>query len=218
MEKVKLQLALDVLSLHEVIEICEKVKKYVDIFEAGTLLCLSEGIKSIEKLKMKFPGHKILANIRIIKAGKVLSDLVYSHGADIVTLMSDSDEETIKAVCEKALYYDREIQIEINNNFSEEQLKIWKKYNINKVIMHRHSELKDIDSKFNFKNFISLIEELGKNGFETGITGGIKAQNIKLFKGLKISSFIIGREIIKAENPEKTAEYFKKEIEKYWKL
>ena len=218
MEKVKLQLALDVLSLHEVIEICEKVKKYVDIFEAGTLLCLSEGIKSIEKLKMKFPGHKILADIRIIKAGKVLSDLVYSHGADIVTLMSDSDEETIKAVCEKALYYDREIQIEINNNFSEEQLKIWKKYNINKVIMHRHSELKDIDSKFNFKNFISLIEELGKNGFETGITGGIKTEDIKLFKGLKISSFIIGREIIKAENPEKTAEYFKKEIEKYWKL
>lgn len=218
MKKVELQLALDVLSLHEVTGICEKVKKYVDIFEAGTLLCLAEGIKSVEKLKMRFPNHKILADIRIIKAGKILADLAYSHKADIVTLMSDSDEETVKAVYEKALYYNKEIQIEINKNFSEEQLNMWRKYSINKVIMHRNSELTENDNKSDFKSFISLVEKLGKNGFETGITGGIKVEDIRLFKGLKISSFIIGREIIKAENPEKMAEYFKEEIEKYWKL
>lgn len=94
----KIQLALDVKSLDEVIEVCDKVKDYVEIIEAGTLLCLSEGIASVKMLKERFPEKEILADIRVIKAGKVLSELAYNSGADIITLIDESTDETLDSV------------------------------------------------------------------------------------------------------------------------
>ena len=213
MEKIKLQLALDVLELNDnIINICEEVKEYVDIYESGTLLCLSEGMKAVQKLKKKFPEHLVLADIRIVKAGKVLSELAYKNGADIITVMSDADEETLKSVFQNAQEYNGEIQIEINNKFSKEQLELWKKYKIKKLIVHRHSELTNTNNESNDKNFMKILKQISESDFSIGITGGIKIEEIKNFKNLNVSSFIIGREIAKTENPREAARKFKEEI------
>ena len=51
----KLQIALDTLSLDECIELLEKTKGYVDIAEVGTPFIIEEGMRPVKAIKNNFP-------------------------------------------------------------------------------------------------------------------------------------------------------------------
>ena len=199
--KPKIQLAIDALTIEPYENILSDIVEYVDIIEAGTLLCLSEGMNVVKKLKEKFTNKDILADIRIIKAGSVLSKLAFDNNADIVTIVSDCDEETIKAVFDKAKEYNKEIQVEITNEIDDDKIELLKKYNINQIVIHRGSELNS-KNEDNFEDeFFNKLDKLTKLGFNVSVTGGITKDDIHIFKNYKIYSFIMGRAILKAKEP-----------------
>lgn len=210
--KPKIQLALDVRNVNEVIEVVNLVKDEVEIIEAGTVLCLSEGMESVKILKNLCPKNEVLADIRIMKAGKVLSELVFDSGADIVTVISDATDETllaVKDVCDKR---NKKMQIELNEKLEEEKIKLWKKLNIKDLIVHRMSELVDATSSSTM-GILKVLEKLTEEGFNILITGGIKEDEVALFKDYNISTFIIGRTITKAQDPLQVVRNFKKQID-----
>ncbi|WP_067141131.1 orotidine 5'-phosphate decarboxylase / HUMPS family protein [Oceanivirga salmonicida] len=211
--KPKIQLALDVRELDKVLNICESIIDDVDIIESGTLLCLSEGMQSIKTLKNRFPNTKILADIRIMKAGKVLSELAFDNCADIITLISDATDETLFAVKKVCDERKKEVQIEINDKIDERKIKLWKEIGINKLILHRMSEVVSADENSTI-SILELLEYLTKKEFEIMITGGISINEIKLFKDYNIGAFILGRSIVKADDPKKAIKNFKVEIDK----
>lgn len=208
-----LQLALDVESRDIAIDLTKKVLPYVDIIEAGTILVLTQGIKIVKELK-EIAGEKLLlADIRIIKAGGKLSDIAYRNGADIVTLISDASKDTVSAVALMAEKHKKSILLEVNNKINQDELLYFREQGIEQIIFHRSSEIVDQEEKWSF-DVLNQIDLISKQGFKVFVTGGVKVEEISLFKNIDVYCFIIGRSITNSDNPDFMANLYRSEINK----
>ena len=54
----KLQLALDDLTMDEALELTEKVREHIDIIEIGTPFVYQEGMRAVQIFKERFPDKK----------------------------------------------------------------------------------------------------------------------------------------------------------------
>lgn len=93
---VLLQLALDFIDLNEAIRVADRAAYYVDWIEAGTPLIKSCGMLAVQALKERFPGKKIVADMKIMDTGALEVRLAAEAGADAITVMGASDLSTIK--------------------------------------------------------------------------------------------------------------------------
>lgn len=101
----KLQLALDTLSLEESISLVKEVEQYIDIIEIGTPFLLEEGMNAVRIMKKEFPSLEILADTKIMDAGELEADLAFKAGADYITVLGVTDSLTIIACVECAARY-----------------------------------------------------------------------------------------------------------------
>ena len=60
----RLQLALDDISLADALGLVEQVRDCLDIVEIGTPLIIEEGLAPVRALKARFPGLEVLADTR----------------------------------------------------------------------------------------------------------------------------------------------------------
>ena len=65
----KLQAALDTLTLEECLELLEETKGSIDIVEVGTPFVIEEGMIPVKVFKDKFPNIEVLADVKIMDAG-----------------------------------------------------------------------------------------------------------------------------------------------------
>ncbi len=93
----KLQIALDEMSLEQGLELCEKVREYIDIIEMGTPFIMKYGMNAIQTFRKKFPEKEILADVKIMDAGEMETRICFEAGADYVTVLGVTDILTIKA-------------------------------------------------------------------------------------------------------------------------
>lgn len=215
--KPKLQLALDLTDKSRAIELAKLVSDEVDILEIGTVLAIEAGLDSVREIKQILNEDTVLlADIRIIKAGGKLSKMAYEAGADVVTIISDSTEETFHAVVkEKAKAPNREVLIEINDTYTEQDLEFWTTLGLSHLIFHRGSEITDENEKWS-ETILEEIKELSEKGFKVYVTGGIESADIKVFEGTPVYGFIIGRSIAGAEDPLQATRDYQDEIAKYF--
>lgn len=201
----KLQAAFDLVDLDQTIAIASSIANDVDIIEAGTVLVIENGLESVRKLRAALPEAIILADIRIIKAGGKLARMAYEAGADIVTIMSDSTRETFEAVAnEKQIAPNRDVFIEINDSYTEEELRYWLEIGFTNMIFHRASEVVTKHPEWCKQDF-DEINYLNSIGFSVYVTGGIEPDDIVKFRDVLVSGFIIGRSITQNEEPSKAA-------------
>ena len=64
----KLQAALDTLTLEECLELLEETKGSIDIVEVGTPFVIEEGMVPVKAFKDKFPNIEVLADVKIMDA------------------------------------------------------------------------------------------------------------------------------------------------------
>lgn len=94
-KKPLIQVALDLLSLNDALNIASMVSPYIDVIEAGTPLIKSEGIRSVRELKKAHSDKLICADLKIADAGYLEVKMAASAGADIVTVLADAFNVTI---------------------------------------------------------------------------------------------------------------------------
>ena len=70
----KLQVALDTLTLDECMKLLEETKGSVDIAETGTPFIIEEGMRPVKAIKEKFPEIEVLADAKIMDAGEYDAD------------------------------------------------------------------------------------------------------------------------------------------------
>lgn len=92
----KLQLALDDLTLEDALGLARKVAAYVDIFEVGTPLIIDRGMHAVRALREAFPDKEVLSDEKIIDGGYYETQLGIEAGANYVTVMALADPETIR--------------------------------------------------------------------------------------------------------------------------
>ena len=108
-----LQVALDFEILDEALTLAKKVAPYVDIFEAGTPLIKSEGIQVIQVLKKEYPDKLICADLKTADAGYLEVRMAAQAKADIVTILADAYDVTIKEALRAAHEFHVEIMADL---------------------------------------------------------------------------------------------------------
>lgn len=86
MSRPLLQLALDHSSRRRTAR-RDAVKDSVDIVEAGTILCLNEGLGAVKALREQCPDKIIVADWKVADAGETLAQQAFTAGANWMTII-----------------------------------------------------------------------------------------------------------------------------------
>lgn len=109
----KLQIAIDLASSTQVLEMVEKIHDIIDIVEVGTPMIIREGMVPVKLIKEKYPHVIVLADTKIVDGGDIECTDACKAGADIVTVLALADNETVKAVIETAHKYGRKVMADL---------------------------------------------------------------------------------------------------------
>lgn len=108
----RLQIAFDMVSIEEALEMAEKIHDIIDIVEIGTPMIIKYGMQPVKRMKERFPQLTVLADTKIADGGEIEARYAVEAGADIVTVLAVAADNTItgaKNVVHKAgkeLYVD----------------------------------------------------------------------------------------------------------------
>jgi 3-hexulose-6-phosphate synthase / 6-phospho-3-hexuloisomerase len=109
-----LQLALDLLDLERALRIADAaVPAGVDWIEAGTPLIKSEGLAAVRALRQRFPGKKIVADMKTADAGRIEMEAAAKAGADYAIVLGTASESTIRECVEVGRNYGLGIGVDI---------------------------------------------------------------------------------------------------------
>jgi 3-hexulose-6-phosphate synthase/6-phospho-3-hexuloisomerase len=109
-----LQIALDFVTLNRAMKLAEEaVAGGADWLEAGTPLIKSEGLDSVRELRKRFPNHTIIADMKIMDAGRIEAEAAAKAGANIVGVLGVSSDATIKECIEAGKNYGFEVIVDM---------------------------------------------------------------------------------------------------------
>lgn len=109
----KLQLALDDITLEDAMTLLEKVHAYVDIVEVGSPFIISDGMEPVRQIKAKYPELEVLADTKIMDAGEYEAEETYLAGADYCTVLGTTDTLTIQGCLKAAKKYGKKVMVDM---------------------------------------------------------------------------------------------------------
>ncbi|WP_373898058.1 3-keto-L-gulonate-6-phosphate decarboxylase UlaD [Haloimpatiens sp. FM7315] len=211
----KLQIALDNTSLESALDSIRVVGEEIDVIEAGTILCVAEGMKAVKCLKALYPQKIVLADIKAADAGSLLAKMCYDSGADWMTVICCAPIATMEAALKEAKTRNCDVQIELYGDWTFEQAAEWREAGIEQVVYHRGRDAQAAGQGWGAED-IDKVKKLSDMGFKVTVTGGLVTEDLHLFKDIPVYTFIAGRSIRNAKDPKEAAREFKKVIAEYW--
>ncbi|HEV2231017.1 MAG TPA: 3-hexulose-6-phosphate synthase [Thermoplasmata archaeon] len=116
LERPVLQVALDFENLSRAEQSArEAVDGGADWIEAGTPLLKSEGLDAVRHLKKAFPGHRIVADMKVMDTGAFEVEIAATAGADLVTVLGAADDDTIADAVRGGDLYGAEVVVDLLN-------------------------------------------------------------------------------------------------------
>jgi len=105
-----LQVALDFVDIDRAMRLAtEAVAGGADWLEAGTPLIKSEGLLAVRRLKERFPEQMIVADMKIMDAGRTEVEAAARAGAGVVTVLALASDTTILECVEAGRHYGAQI-------------------------------------------------------------------------------------------------------------
>lgn len=112
--EITLQLALDHANLSRAMKVAkEAVAGGTDWIEAGTPLIKSEGLEAVRALRREFPSITIVADMKVMDAGRMETECAAKAGANIVHVLGPASDATIKECIDAARRYDARITVDL---------------------------------------------------------------------------------------------------------
>lgn len=206
-----LQVALDNNTLSDALKSVSLLGDVVDVIEAGTILCLQEGMEAVRCLRALYPEKIILADTKCADAGGTVAKNCKVAGANWMTVICCATIPTMKA----ALKEIDDLQVELYGDWTYEHAKQWKEAGLAQVVYHQSRDALLAGETWGKKD-LEKVQKLIKMGFKVSVTGGLELDTLKLFKGMDIYCFIAGRSLRDAESPKAEAQRWQEEISKIW--
>ncbi len=200
--KPRIQLALDYIDLDRAMKLAKETAEYVDIIEAGTPLIKSEGLNAVRKLRQAFPKKTIVADMKVMDAGRAEVEAAAKAGADIVDVLAHASESTLKECVEAAENMGCKICVDLISCDDPVAKALWAE-KMGADIVAVHTAIDDqMQSKTPFK---TLREVAGKLSIPVAAAGGLNSESIvdAVYAGADI--VIVGGAITKAKDPRKAA-------------
>ncbi|MET3656606.1 3-hexulose-6-phosphate synthase [Sporosarcina psychrophila] len=172
----KLQLALDLVNIPEAIELIKEVEEYIDIVEIGTPVINKEGLKAVAEVKAAYPNLEVLADLKIMDAAGYEVGNASAAGADIITILAQAENSSIKGAVEAAKKLGKKILVDmiavkdIKTRAAELDL-----MGVDYICVHTGYDLQ-AEGKDSFAD-LRTIKSIVKNA-KTAIAGGIKLETL----------------------------------------
>ena len=91
-----LQVALDFISINDALRIIKKLRGLdVDIYEVGTPLIKSEGVRAVSIVRELVDEAVVLADMKTADVGALEVRLAAENGADAISVLASADDEVI---------------------------------------------------------------------------------------------------------------------------
>ena len=203
-----LQLALDTVSLKDAKHLLHQMKDIIDIVEIGTPLIIKEGVGAVRKMKNSFPFLKILADLKIADGGYYEAQLAFEAGADIVTVLGNSENATIESAVLKARESGKAVMIDMINVMDvKTRASEVEKLDVDYICVHTASDVKSTKSP-PLKELQTVKKVITKA--KIAIAGGIDAASIGSIVKENPEIVIVGSWIIESNNSREAALTIKK--------
>lgn len=201
----RLQAAIDRVSLERADEIISLTAGYADIIEVGTSLIKDFGLEgSVRILKEKYPSLCILADIKTCDEGAYEFRKTYEAGGDIPTVMGFSSIDTIKACQEVAAEFHKEYMIDLLE-VSDEKAAVLKSMFPEAIFcIHLPADNKGKGLEELVTRMCSQLTGIQK----IAAAGGVTLETIDIMKKAGVDIVIVGSAIHKAENITEAAKIF----------
>jgi 3-hexulose-6-phosphate synthase len=109
----KLQIAMDVLTVEDALELAAKVAGHVDIIELGTPLIKAAGLSAVTAIKEAHPDKIVFADMKTMDAGELEADIAFKAGADLVSVLGSADDSTIAGAVKAAQAHSKGIVVDL---------------------------------------------------------------------------------------------------------
>ncbi len=195
----KLQLALDTLSMADSIALTEKVRDYIDIIEIGTPFIMEYGMEAVRNFRKRFPEKEILADAKIMDAGELESRAAFEAGADYVTVLGVTDILTVESCVQTATKYGKKIVVDMIC-VEDIPAKIRQLETAGAHCLAVHTGVDQQKAGRKPIDDLRLMKEHCKIA-EIFVAGGISLETIPLYAELSPEVLIVGGGICSADDP-----------------
>jgi 3-hexulose-6-phosphate synthase/6-phospho-3-hexuloisomerase len=195
-----LQLALDFVDLKRALKNAEAgIAGGVDWLEAGTPLIKSEGLHAVRELRRLFPNVTIVADMKIMDAGRTEVETAAKAGANIVDVLGASSDATIRECIQAGKNYGAKIVVDmiaVEDVLS--RAKQVEDFGADYVTVHCA-----IDEQMEGKDPFEVLRQVGDAlSIPVGVAGGINSETAATAVEAGASIVIVGGAITKAMDPE----------------
>ena len=195
----KLQLALDDITLEDAMALLEKVHAYVDIVEVGSPFIIDKGMEPVRRIKEKYPELEVLADTKIMAAGEYEAEETYLAGADYCTVLGVTDTLTIQGCLKAAEKYGKKVMVDmICVEDVPKRVAEIEAVGVNFIGVHV-----GVDQQAAGITPLEKLAEMKQcaKHSEVSVAGGIHLETIEAYKELAPDVVIVGGGINHAEDP-----------------
>jgi 3-hexulose-6-phosphate synthase len=194
----KLQVAMDVLTVEAALDLAGQVAEYVDIIELGTPLVKNAGLSAVTAVKSAHPDKIVFADMKTMDAGELEAEIAFAAGADLVSVLGSADDSTIAGAVRAAKTHNKGIVVDLIGVQDK---------------VTRAKEARALGAKY--IEFHAGLDEQGKPGYNLNVllnageearvpfsvAGGVNISTIGAVQRAGADVAVVGGSIYSAENP-----------------
>lgn len=205
----KLQVAIDRVSLTAAVQLARKLDGIADIVEFGTSIIKDYGFYGIKAANVNLKHSLLLLDTKTNDEGQYEFEQGFKAGADILTVMGTAGPETLASVYEIAEQKNRKVLIDLMGMSNNSILEIAKFPN---AIYNLHNS-HDAGKNANLLNLVSDFRKKFPTIKNIAVAGSIDLEQAKkLAVQNEVQEVIVGSKIVQSNNPINEASKFKEII------
>ena len=207
----KLQVALDLLSTDDAVNLLNDIAPYVDIIEVGTPLTKIEGLAVLREIKSRWPDKFLFADLKTMDAGALEAELALNAGADAVSVLAVAADGTIAGAVNAANKLGKSVVVDLIGvppTHRLARIDELRKLGVGTVELHAGLDEQAQEGY----SLPALLATIAGTDVKFAVAGGITLDTVDIVAAAGAETAVVGGGIYNAANPAATAKSLKEKL------